>query len=148
MFSSHYRWKSLGRSSVCTLATAWLLLSISLLSAQQSPNDEQEKRELGPVYPLLKAYDWNVKEHCVFRNFNGVDKNPIPLIAYAVEKADQFQIVTKQAAKNSGLSKEQLSAEAQKNIDAYEAKWESVKEFMLTASGKPFSAEKFFVKNS
>jgi uncharacterized protein YtpQ (UPF0354 family) len=59
---------------------------------------------------------------------------------------DSCQLITKQAATKKGWTAESLREKAQQNIDAYPCRWESLRGFMLTASGKDFSAEKLLCK--
>lgn len=103
--------------------------------------------EGSPIYPLLKSYDWNAKDLCVFQNFNDLDKSPVPLVAFCQDTDAGYGLVTRQAAEKNGWSAEGLRELAQENIDAYPAEWDEFQGFFLTASGQDFSSEKMLSRS-
>ena len=121
------------------LGICMLLCSLSESIAQESPKAANVDQ---PILPLLKAYDWNGKDLCPFEHFNGLDKSPMPLIAFCRNEPDNYVLITKQAAKKNGWTIDNLREQAQQNIDDYPCRWQRYRGFMLTASGKDFSAEK------
>jgi uncharacterized protein YtpQ (UPF0354 family) len=124
---------------VCTVLS--FLASANAQQPRKAPDDEPR------VFPLLKAYGYPHKELCVFQNYNGIDKSPVPLVAFCHDTPDGYQLITKQAAEKNGWTVESLREQAQKNIDAYPCRWERYRGFLLTASGKDFSAEKLLCKD-
>jgi uncharacterized protein YtpQ (UPF0354 family) len=120
-----------------------MLGSLSVAHGQAPRASHADER---PIFPLLKAHDWNARNLCVFQNYNGVDKPPMPLIAFCHNRVDSYQLITKQAAGRNGWTAADLRRKAQKNIDAYPCRWEPFRGFMLTASGKDFSSEKLLCK--
>lgn len=98
------------------------------------------------IYPILQAYDWSHKDVAAFKHFHDLDKPPVPLITFCYDDAETYKILSKAALEARGDSLDALMAEAQKNIDAYEAEWETTSDYMLTASGRDFSAEKMLCK--
>jgi uncharacterized protein YtpQ (UPF0354 family) len=99
-----------------------------------------------PIFPLLKSHDWEAQHLCIFQNFNDLDKPPVPLIAFCQDTEDGYTMITRQAAEKNGWTADSLRAQAQENIDAYQAQWEDFGESMLTASGSDFSSEKMLSK--
>jgi hypothetical protein len=109
----------------------------SIREIENSPKPE--------VYPILKDYNWVAKPFAAHINFKGIDKPPVPLVAFGYNTTDNFIFVTKDKLAEKPL--DQLEAEAMENIRNYEAKWEMVQDFMLTASGEDFSAEKILCED-
>jgi hypothetical protein len=63
-----------------------------------------ERGSAGPVYPVLKAHDWQGRQHAVFRYFLGKDKPPLPLVAYAYSLAEDYMFVTTEKVAPDGES--------------------------------------------
>lgn len=118
-----------------------VLAAAVVASAQETDMNDQLQ-----IFPLLKTYDWNAKDLAVFQNYGGIDKPPVPLVAFCVNADDNYQIVTSQTAEKNGWTADTLRTQAQKSIDTYPAKWEKIEDFVLTASGQDFSAEKMLCK--
>ncbi|MEP9395528.1 hypothetical protein ABLE92_17050 [Gordonia sp. VNQ95] len=93
-----------------------------------------------PLYPILKNYDWNAKPFARYRNFLGVDRDPMPLIAYGYSEEATYRFLT--STDLTDRTVDDVHAEAMENLAAVEIGWESFDSTSLTASGHDFSAEK------
>ena len=122
--------------------TGGVMCLFFLAATSAAVSEEPIRNDSAEVFPLLKRYDWNAKEFAVFQNFGGIDKSPVPLVAFCQNADRSYQIITKQTADKNSWTVDALRAQAQQSIDAYPAKWELFGGFMLTASGQDFSAEK------
>ncbi len=98
-----------------------------------------------PIFPVLKPFDWNAREHAAFDNFHGLDKPPMPLVAYCRNTEDNFIFITKGDLDSRPL--EQVRAEAMANIEAFGASWDPVNEDMLASTGGDFAAEKILCRD-
>jgi uncharacterized protein YtpQ (UPF0354 family) len=135
----------MNRSTQTTIIGLGAILIFSAAVNAHEPPKAQDGEP--PVFPLLKASDYPHKQLCIFQNYNGIDKSPVPLVAFCHDKPGGYQLITKQAAEKNGWTMEGLREMAQKSIDAYPCRWERYRGFLLTASGKDFSAEKLLCKD-
>ncbi|OBC02682.1 hypothetical protein A5785_02400 [Gordonia sp. 852002-50395_SCH5434458] len=90
------------------------------------------------IFPILKEYHWVGKHFALFQNLLDIDREPMPLIAYGYNQADQYQFLTTGA---TDQTIEQIHAQALANLAAAPAQWEGSGS-ILTGSGYDFSAEK------
>lgn len=96
------------------------------------------------IYPILKAWDWPAKAFSVHEAFAGTDKPPVPLVAYGYETEDHYIFVGKADLAARPLAEIKLEAFA--NLEKYPVTWKRINNYVLTASGEEFSAEKILSK--
>lgn len=126
------------------ISTFALLLAACSTSSPEAglPPDVQSvvrAAEKPPVYPILKAHDWDHQGIALHEPFQGSEKPPMPQIGYGYNAADHYVFLTTQ----DGRPLDEVRPEALANLKAYDqARWEAIVPGVLTASGTDLSSEK------